>query len=200
MLAQSQVRASARAPRSNAVLSISRSEAGPPSMTAVPQTHASKAPAALCSSGRDAACCLRHPQACPSMSRKTPSMTTKTATARDTAATKTAARPRSATWTAPASVNKSSVNEHFNYPRLPCGKVALNCPFINSKHRCVHGEFGCGTQSIRPPMVGAASCSTYWNSCLASLLLRSVGALCTLWVTPLLHSSGRACYAQRRRG
>ena len=91
-------------------------------------------------------------------------MTTKTTTARGTAATKTAAGLRNATWTAPASMNKSSVNEHFNYPRLSCGNVALDCPFINSKHRCVHGEFGCGAQSIRPPVVGAASCSTYWSS------------------------------------
>ena len=173
--------------------------AGPPSMPAVPQKHASQAPATLCSSGKDAACCLRHPQACPSMSRKTPSMTTKTTTARDTATTKAAAAPRSVTWTASAPVNRSSGNEHFNYPRLPCGNVALDCPFINSKHRCVHGEFGCGTKSIRPLMVGVASCTTYWSS-IASSLLRSVGALCTLSVTPLLHSSGRACYAQRRRG
>ena len=91
-------------------------------------------------------------------------MTTKTTTGRDTAATKTASGQRSATWKAPASVSEALVNQHFNYPHLPCGNVALDCPFINSRDRCVQGEFGCGTQSIRPPVVGAASCSTYWSS------------------------------------
>ena len=114
-------------------------------------------PSTLCSSGMDADCCLRHPRACPSM-------TTKTTTGRDTAATKTASGQRSATWKAPASVSEALVNQHFNYPHLPCGNVALDCPFINSRDRCVQGEFGCGTQSIRPPVVGAASCSTYWSS------------------------------------
>lgn len=160
-------------------------------MAAVPQKDARQAQATLCSSGMDAACCLRHPRACPSM-------TTKTITGRDTAATKTASGPRRATWKAPASVSEASVNRHFNYPHLPCGNVALDCPFINSRDRCVQGEFGCGTQSIRPPVVGAASCSTYWSS--SSSMPRSVGALCTLSVIPLLRSSGRACYAQRRCG
>jgi hypothetical protein len=58
----------------------------------------------------------------------------------------------------------ASPTVEVNYPRLPCGNVALDCPFINSKHRCVQGQFGCGTQSILPPVVGAASCSTYWSS------------------------------------
>ena len=181
-------------------LSISRSGAGPPSMTAVPQRHTSKAPAALCSSGRDAACCLRHPQACPSMSRKTPSMTTKAATARDTAATKTAARPRSATCMdgAPASVNKSSVNEHFNYPRLPCGNVALNCPFITRNTAACTASLAAAPRASGRPWLARPAAARI--GALASSLLRSVGALCTLSVIPLLHSSGKACYAQRRRG
>ena len=68
------------------------------------------------------------------------------------------------TRTTPTSVSGTSVDRRFNYPHLPCGNVALDCPFINSKHRCVQGKFGCGNQNITPPMVGAASCSTHWSS------------------------------------
>lgn len=66
--------------------------------------------------------------------------------------------------TAPTSASGTPADRRFNYPHLPCGNVALDCPFINSKHRCVQGKFGCGNQSLRPPVVGAASCSTRWSS------------------------------------
>ena len=108
-------------------------------------------------------------------------------------------------WAAQCNVEGARFSERslgqpaLNYPHLPCGNVALDCPFINSRDRCVQGEFGCGTQSIRPPVVGAASCSTYWSSSEFDAALGE-RSLYFVSVIPLLHSSGRACYAQRRCG
>ena len=87
----------------------------------------------------------------------------KAAAAREAARVRVARAPIVARNT-PTSVSGTSVDRRFNYPHLPCGNVALDCPFINSKHRCVQGKFGCGNQNITPPMVGAASCSTHWSS------------------------------------
>ena len=135
-------------------------------------------------------CCLRHPRACPSM-------TTKTTTGRDT-------RSEDSFWAAQCNVDGArSVSEAWSTGTLTT-HIFRAATSPSTAHLSIRGTAACKASLAaahraygRPWLARPAAARI---GALASSMPRSVGALCTLSVIPLLHSSGRACYAQRRCG